>query len=314
MKRGTILIQGVLSGLVVELLGGFSYHAAARLSAIALLAAAVAIWLVNKRHINPWAFSPRNRYYVPASMALLAAVAILPFPHLGALAKEDRPTVVGLLMALAVALGALYLSSLVDRFYVLPRLRGDRGAQLICQQSLGPRWTTLTRVWLLHRMLAMLLLVTGVATAVTLAANRWVEGLNQVVAAAVGAATTVLAGFYVTRIAPVIAQILNPALQLGDKVELAEEFASAATGKKYYVVDVALEGFRLLELDTQDQPAEASTGYRTHDRVLDVSDLRKYLRSRRSFAACPRDPQGNYACKQVNPYCPHNPHVGEFDP
>jgi hypothetical protein len=56
------------------------------------------------------------------------------------------------------AIGAIFVSSLIDWYWILPR---------VCQEAGGQQWARLTRVWLFHRAVATLV-VTGCPSAVCL--------------------------------------------------------------------------------------------------------------------------------------------------
>ena len=81
---------------------------------------------------------------------------------------------------LAGAAAAVYLSSLVDWYIILPRISGQLGARP-CQDenSEQPRfpktWREITRWWYIHRIAAALLLRFGLSFAVTLTIKRYVS-------------------------------------------------------------------------------------------------------------------------------------------
>ncbi len=212
--------------------------------------------------------------------------------------KKSELPVFGMALLAAGVFGAMYLSSLVDWFYTGPRLRGDRD-RLPCMDSLDPAWRTLTRYWLLHRVIAALIFVAAAVAIVAIAANRWVIGFSEVVAGVLAAAATIMAGFYLTRFAFAFGIVVNPPLQIGDRVQLAEPFsAPPLLVTSYYVVDIAVEGIKLLELEWPNGVPVREDQNRTYDRVLDLADVHKLLRVRARFDACNFD-----RCCEANPYC-----------
>jgi hypothetical protein len=223
-------------------------------------------------------------------------------PHWRAgIAEEDLDSVLIILIGSTTAFTAIYLSSLVDAGYVRPLVSGrGRDPEMPCQSSLKDRWKRLTVVWLMHRLLATLGFVLGLTVVVTITVTRWiVPNDNQTTAAGIAAAATLLAGFYLTRARSVIAFAPNPALSVGDAVDLIDE--GTDHDRRYYVQDVSLEGIKLLELPDGDAtPKARQSVWPTHDRMLDLPDVLKVLRKRHRFTPC-----GNCAaqCKRVNPYC-----------
>lgn len=237
-------------------------------------------WVAN----DGWVWSPRWRYGI---------------------AGGDREAVLVILIGSTTAFAAIFLSSLVDAAYVAPlmagRWRSPKAPGMPCQSSLDGRWKSLTAMWLMHRLLATLGFVLGLTVVVTITVKRWVvPNDNQTAAAGIAAAATLLAGFYLTRARSVIAFAPNPALAVGDAVELVDEGTNHV--RRYYVQDVSLEGIKLLELSDDDtSPNAGPVFWPPHDRMLDLPDVLKVLRSRRRFTPCGHTLS---TCNRVNPYCP----------
>ncbi len=212
--------------------------------------------------------------------------------------SDHRAVVLAMLVIATVTSCLVFISTLTDWFYVLPHLRGGRGT--ICASSLEGRWRGLTRVWLLHRAVATLGAIAGVTALVALAANSWVRPLDEVVAGVIAGVATVIAGYYLTRAAPLLAIAINPPVQVGDVIEIAEEFTvhKPEDLREYFVVDVALEGVKLLQVQEEDHvPREGPDARRTHDRTVDVMEISKLLRGRRAVKPC-RD-----RCQRFTEHC-----------
>ena len=172
-----------------------------------------------------------------------------------------------------------------------------------CESSLHECWTSVTGIWLMHRLVATLGFVLGLTLVVTLAVKSWVQSIDQTTAAAVAAAASLLAGFYLTRARSVMAFSANPPLCVGDAVEVIDEQTEHV--RRYYVQDVSLEGIKLLEVTEGDHsPKRCDPVWPSHDRMLDLPDALKMLRTRRRFGPCRGDQEG---CKRVNPHCRHRP-------
>lgn len=209
--------------------------------------------------------------------------------------------------AIATVLAAvLFLSSLIDWTYIKPAMEGERGLSTMpCRSSTERRWRTVTRRWLAHRVVAYLTLRLALVSALAVAVVAEVLSLNvhikpsgaTVIAAVLGTGGTAILVFFLNRFVPVLTVVSNPPLQVGDQVVLAEEYgAGVAERPVYYVVDVSIEGIKLLELGPDGRPRGDYP--RTHDRSLSVADAPRLLRFRGPFSGCAKH------CSRANPYCP----------
>lgn len=316
MSKTGILTQAGFVAAALGVLFAFDH----RLSGLVLLAVVVGLSALLLVMNLPWSKRRRaaaTRVGARASVVAIGAGVIASGPALVFLVDRllDRTslphlplddgghvyTVQAMAVLVAVAVGSLYVSSLVDWCYVLPRMRGELGDDMPCQQSMARRWAKLTCLWLLHRLAAILLFVFALSATVTIAAIEWL-GFSDPLGAAIGAAATLFAGFYLRRAATVIAFVNNPPVHVGDKVVLADEPEhSPFPDSSYYVVDVSVEGVRLLLLADDDAMVEPDSP-REHDRLLDVEAAFALVRARRRFGACSRE-----RCNGVNPYCPRAP-------
>jgi hypothetical protein len=212
--------------------------------------------------------------------------------------SSHRAEVLAMLMIATVMSYLVFISTLTDWFYVLPNLRGGRGT--ICATSLEGTWRGVTRVWLLHRALATLGAIAGITALVALAANSWVRPLDEVVAGVIAGVATIIAGYYLTRAAPLLAIAVNPPVQVGDVIEIAEEFSVHRPEdlREYFVVDVALEGVKLLQVLQGDRVLrDGPDARRTHDRTVDVMEISKLLRGRRAVRPC------REGCQRFTEHC-----------
>ena len=195
---------------------------------------------------------------------------------------DKGPAVLAMMLIGFAAAELVYLSGLIDWFYVRPHLRGVKGA--VCVTSMKEWWRGVTKVWLIHRMLATLGGVAAAVAVVTLAANAWVKPVDDLAAGAIAGVATVLAGYYLTRAAPLVAIASNPPVQVGDVIQIAEEYNVHEAGKlrEYFVVDISLEGVKLLQVGELDRIERSGrNSEREHDRTIDVADISRLLRRRR---------------------------------
>jgi hypothetical protein len=290
-------VQAVVVAIAATALVGFDHKSVGYAYAGVVGLAGLVIWSATRVRINDRvAHSPRQLAAAGIFFGLVGAafglIATSPHRPLGGHHSAESVYVMTLLFALAVA--ALYVSSLIDWFYTGPRLRAEKRP---CTDSLSATWRTVTRIWLLHRVIAALMFVGATIAIVAVAASHWITNLNQVVAGALAAAATVLAGFYLSRFPLALGVLINPPICVGDKVRLAEPFAHPESCPFYYVADVSVEGVKLVELAAGDIPA-APDQPASHDRILELSEVHKLLRGRSSFSPCDVG-----ACKGVNSYC-----------
>jgi hypothetical protein len=267
-----------------------------------LLLALSLVWTDRRQGLLQAAVWPAIIVAVPFLAGASRQGGLLWSPHWRAgIAHQDLDAVLTIVVGSTTAFAAIYLSSLVDAAYIRPLVSGrGRNVAMPCQSSMSERWKGLTARWLMHRLLATLGFVLGLTVVVTITVTHWVvPNENQTTAAGIAAAATLLAGFYLTRARSVIAFAPNPALHVGDAVELIDEGTQHV--RRYYVQDVSLEGIKLLAITDRDRTTKANDPtWPGHDRMLDLPDVLRVLRARHRFRPC-----GNCtdACKRVNPYC-----------
>jgi hypothetical protein len=207
--------------------------------------------------------------------------------------------------AAAIALMAfafvVAMSSLVDWCVTKPRMCGNGHAErLPCRTSTDHGWEFITRLWVGHRTAATILgWLLLLAALLFTAYGIFRPTIHQPTIAAIGAVAAAVLGVVLNRLAPVIFVVLNPPMQVGDKVVLAEEHGTGVTWRPvYYVVDVAFEGAKLLELERHRDVPKRRRSERMHDRSLSLNNVAGLLRSRDRFTGCAQ------FCQGVNPHCP----------
>lgn len=156
-----------------------------------------------------------------------------------------HPTRILAVVLAAVVIGslALFLSSLVDWWWILPRISGiTRPAP--CQCSSGETWVGVSCIWLFHRGLATVI-VSGALTAIP-AYMAYTSTGHTATAYGVGAAIFggTLAGFYSGALIA-LTQSLSPKTRLGDLVMVDTQAA--------YVVDLEVSGVSYKLLDENDR-------------------------------------------------------------
>jgi len=222
-----------------------------------------------------------------------AVLVIANVPHAS---PHHYENVRGVLLSMGAGMAVLYLSSLVDRFFIAPRLSGPGRA---CLTSLEPRWRALTQIWLLHRLAAYLAFRVAVAANLFFVATSLLHKPSEAVKSAITGVALFVVGYYINRITPIASLAIDPPMYVGDKVFLAEEYSADSPAGGYFVVDVSLDGFKLIELESNER-LRIRADRRTHDRLLPITDVPRLLRARRRFTGCR---PGERGCGETNPYC-----------
>lgn len=239
----------------------------------------------------------------------------------------------GMAVTVGVCAAVIHVSAMIDWAFIRLRLRGTLGDWAMpCQSAkhtMSSNWPLLTRLWLGHRLTAYVVVRIGIVAFVCFVAVAIVDPANvgvsspmpdipppatdgprpttdppkwlQPAATALGAVAAAILVFFINRLLPSWALLLNPRVSVGDRVVLAEEFGTGVTARPvYFVVDIAVEGIKLLELDEGDQPLGAAgrDPRREHDRSLLLTDIPRLLRFRGRFSAC------DEVCCRVQHYCP----------
>lgn len=291
MSATVIAWQGSVVGVLLLLLRAFGYTDEATLYALSVAGAAALVWLAS--------FPARRKLGVPLGFGgdqernrILFGLGVIAMPVLlvtivgeGVFIHIASHEAVVLAMTLIVLTGAtlILLSSLVDWFYVRPYLLDSCFTPFFVPGAADP-WRMVTRVRLVHRLLAVLGVLAGCTALIALIANAWIRQLDEVVAGAIAGVATVIAGYYLARAAPLVALATNPLVQICDVVELAEEYTvpDAEPARSYFVVDIAWEGVKLLEV-RRPLSADRLLDHRSphYDRMVDVADIARLLRRRR---------------------------------
>jgi len=230
-------------------------------------------------------------------------------------------------LLISIAAAAVYLSSLVDWYVILPRISGMLGARPCRnEREHHPRfphtWRDTTRWWFVHRIVAALALRFGLAYALTLSLRRYIlvpEGTEIVAGAALG-----FLAAYVKAVPAAGMQVGHPTMIVGDTVRrfestraarrlrlfglsiplpLKRRVESGTRSPREWVYDVALEGIQVVRAAERERDAPRTTDglieYEDRPRKIRLQDLDRCEPSR-SFRGC----EGR--CSGINWYCIEN--------
>ncbi len=225
-------------------------------------------------------------------LAGVTASALGHHPHL-ALWGFTHAECTALLMAAGALIVAVFTSSLVDWYYVRPRIDG-----LVCAppcrasaSEKGP-WKRVTRRWYLHRGLATLAYI---AFAITVAVIVMIMLAREHPAAAavtggvsgIAGLLLIFAGSYRSSLPAVARWVLSPEFVLGDDLK----YEGYGGEKRGYVLHVAVPVAKLVPLDENGRP-EGIPFVEAKTPKLYEADL-----SPKPTTAC------NGSCARLNPEC-----------
>lgn len=289
--------------------------------AAGLAACILAAGLALRRSYRQWigtAVVPAHREpldrLVLGQWALSATAGLIVAVTVGAMGihilKIDTPlrVVQAIAGAASIALTAVFVSSLVDWYWILPRV-GGLGDHLAPCEAPGERWKYLTAIWLLHRGLATALVVASIAAvpfflAATLG-SPVAKAVLSVVGVAVGAGMAALN----QRGLASITNAFNQPIYVGDTIfvnQPSEEDGAPLRRRRAYVVDISVQGLKYQYLSGNNYIGPAF-GRKGHGPVLGGDEYRAIERAEKAMAAPCRD-----SCACVNWYCRNNPRAYSF--
>ena len=206
------------------------------------------------------------------------------------------------ILAATIAVVAVFCSSLIDWYWILPRV-GGIVRRAPCEEAGGQKWARVTGVWLMHRAVATLL-VTGGLAVVFIYMGDTAKGTERTVwfvIAGVVAAATLAFNEAALR---ALWQALNPQLHVGALLGIH--------GRTCYIVDVSLQGAKYKVVDN---PQEAEAPDNTTPR--DPPPRRPFLEKKddsfplddftRHSPVTGATPPCAASCQAINWYCRHNP-------
>lgn len=220
--------------------------------------------------------------------------------------------------AVLIAWLAVWLSSLIDWYWVLPRLAGfgleDRNAPvkerrhrpMPCQDPHNPTWNSVTKVWLFHRGIATLFFIGGLAgiPGYLSAATH-----NKTFAVVMGITTLGVPAVMSEQAAAAVKALrngLNPVAPVGSiiRVRMLEEVS-------VYLVDVSLQGSKFKQLAGAAGRSEArearwtrkSDGPQIPNDVLTSFTMAKVEEDAKATCGYPGPSE---TCTCINWYCRYN--------
>jgi hypothetical protein len=207
-----------------------------------------------------------------------------------------------------IATATLYVSAVVDWYWILPKISGLTGVPP-CTRTRGKTFHPVTKIWYFHRASATLIF-TFVLAAVPayLAGTISHSGSERAGLTLLGTALAIGFNAAVSGSTGAFRQFLSPEVVVGDLIRVREN-AEDAFLKDAVVIDVSIQGLKYTILnDDEDEPGapEFSEGV-----PLPMDQVPRVAKSKRTQAPCPSLQQ----CRAVNWYCMRNQNANEpFDP
>ena len=221
------------------------------------------------------------------------------------------------LVAASAASAAIYVSSLVDWFIILPRISGQLGVRPCRSRSpyfaVAPRtWKETTRWWYIHRIATTLTVRAALAL---IAANVVGEAANLGLGGkGIVAAVTALAAVYISALPSAIRQAFDPQRVVSEVIEVGRiepprlrlpwrEAAIPVYRGRFYIQDVDIAGLQLVDLSTHelaDEGEEAEIEFPRHPTELALARIAATTEASPATSCAGR-------CGKANWYCVENP-------
>ena len=197
--------------------------------------------------------------------------------------------------AFVIGIGTIYASSLVDWYWVLPKISGIV-APPPCTRVVAKTYAGVTKVWFFHRATATAIITALIAgTPAYIAGTVTDSGLSRAGLTLLGAAAAI--GFNAATAGTVWAfgQFLSPRVEVGSYIR-KRKGVDDPEPQDGYVLDVSVQGIKVkLEGDVVGE-------FVTDGDLLPYHEAAQVTKSPRKDPMCP----SLHACRAVNWYCLRN--------
>ena len=211
------------------------------------------------------------------------------------------PVVKVFTVCFATASSAVFISGLIDWYWILPRVSGVV-CLAPCEEPAHERWTSLTNHWIFHRLATEFVVSASIIafpTAMAAAASGPAQAYWNVAAVLVTASIAYREKFVV----PAALNAGDARTKVGDVVRVRHESEEQILWLWAYVVDMSIRGAKVLVLDGLGYNGERFD--RKSDYLL-ASDEALAAATRTSEAdLCHHGPAGTL-CRGINWYCREN--------
>ncbi len=303
--RYSMTAYSVAIGVALVLLSARGFAVAAAGIAVGVLVIALALeasYMVRRQADRVLDHRRNLDRVVRAQWAGIALVG-LAVAGLGAMTEASPLSDAGALLAtavvgLAVAAPAVYVSSLVDWYWILPKIAGMVG-EAPCERTGGKMYAGVTKIWLFHRAAATTIVTFVLAGVPGFMATTTSDGTEGSAWVILGSALAIGFNSVNDGITQAFRYAFNPRIYVGDVIRVRTDPEKAELHDAY-VVDVSIHGLKY-------KPIAAVPA--NDPRFLDEGELmhnHEIERIRRSSGAAPPCP-GIGSCRAVNWHCFRNP-------
>lgn len=211
------------------------------------------------------------------------------------------PLLRALPIGLVVAATTIYVSSLVDWYWILPKVSGMVGLAP-CERTGGERFAGVTKIWFFHRAAATTV-VTFVVAGVPgyMAGSTGGHGGASAAWVVLGSALAIGYNSVNNGLTTTFRYAFNPRIFVGDIIRVRPNVEDAQAVDAY-VVDVSIQGFRYQVM--RDGVAETAL-FADRGTLVSIDQIARTMRSPTPHAACKRVGQ----CQAINWYCFRNPNA-----
>jgi len=217
--------------------------------------------------------------------------------------RDAAPSVQAIVIGVLVGVATIYISSLLDWYWIVPRVSGTVGPAP-CELSGQERWAGLTNFWFFHRAVATSVVIGVLAGVPAFIAGH--SGSDGTAWALLGSALAVGYSSVNTGVRTALSFAFNSPVHVGDIIRVRADPEDDHL-QDAYVVDVSIQGLKytLLARDPEDpvRDPQGPVQFAQKGTQLSMEEVLKVRRVRGADSPC-RNGQG---CQAVNWYCHRNP-------
>jgi hypothetical protein len=224
-----------------------------------------------------------------AVVAVGEATGYDPLHHVAASVKA-------IVIGAVVGVATVYVSSLLDWYWVMPKVSGTTGPAP-CEHSGNERWAGVTDIWFFHRAVSTSVVIGILAGVPAYIAGH--SGSDGTAWALLGAALAVGYSSVNTGVRVALSFAFNAPIHVGDIIRVRADPEDPYL-QDAYVVDVSIQGLKYMLVGRDDAGPPKFTN---KGEQLSMEELLKIRRNRKARSPCPSAAQ----CQAINWYCHRNP-------
>lgn len=217
--------------------------------------------------------------------------------------SDTSALVATIVIGLAVAAPAVYVSSLVDWYWILPKIAGMVG-QAPCERTGGRMYAGVTKIWLFHRAAATTIVTFVLAGVPGFMATTTSDGTEGSAWVILGSALAIGFNSVNDGITQAFRYAFNPRIYVGDVIRVRADPENAGFYDAY-VADVSIHGLKykpIADLFVSDPRFIEGELMHNHE-------IERTRRSPRPAPPCP----GVSSCRAANWYCFRNPVANDLN-